>query len=54
MGDGSEFTGGNITTPLIYNKVDYNIDNNFMNETGVFQAPQGNTVEALFLFICVC
>ena len=46
MGDGSEFTGGNITTPLIYNKVDYNIDNNFMNETGVFQAPKSKPFES--------
>ena len=43
MGDGSEFTGvGDLTTPIVYNTVDYNIGNNFVNQTGVFNAPQGN------------
>ena len=41
MGDNSQFTGDTITTPLIYNRIDYNIGENFMNETGIFQAPQG-------------
>lgn len=41
MGDNSEFSGGVFPTPLIYNRIDYNLGNNFMKETGVFHAPQG-------------
>ena len=41
MGDNSEFSGGAFPTPLIYNRIDYNLGNNFMKETGVFHAPQG-------------
>ena len=41
MGDGSEFSGGSIGTPLIYNRVDYNLGDGFIKETGVFRVPRG-------------
>ena len=48
MGDNSEFSGGAFPTPLIYNRIGYNLGNNYMKETGVFNAPQGK-VKVIYL-----
>jgi len=55
MGDGSEFTGvESITTAIIYKTIDYNIGNNFINETGVFNAPQAGLYEFIFNLKIAC
>ena len=50
MGDNSEFSGGAFPTPLIYKRIEYNLGNSFMKETGVFNAPQGKTKVHLSMF----
>ena len=41
MGDNVAIVGGSGYTPLLYNKLDYNLGDGFMKETGVFRTPQG-------------